>query len=42
MVVINSITASFVSYIGGVDTIYNILSLLFVFTVIYIFYKITT
>jgi len=42
MVVINSICVKWVQLIGGVDTIYNILSMLFVFTVIYIFYRITT
>jgi len=42
MVVINSITIKWVELVGGVDTIYNILSLVFVFTLLYIFYKITT
>lgn len=40
--IINSITIKWVQLVGGVDTIYNILSLVFVFTVVYIFYKIAT
>lgn len=42
MVIINSITIKWVELVGGVGTIYNILSLLFVFTLFFIFYKITT
>jgi len=42
MVVIDAITEKFVQTIGGEETIYAILSMVFVFTVLYVFYKITT
>lgn len=42
MVVIDSISVKWVQIIGGEETIYNILSLVFLFTLLYIFYKITT
>lgn len=41
MVVINSITISWVQAVGGSDTIYNIVALFFVFTVVFIFYRIS-
>jgi len=40
--IINSIVNGWVVAIGGVSTIYNILSLLFVFTLLWVFYKVTT
>jgi hypothetical protein len=42
MVIINSIVTKWVELIGGVGVIYNILALVFVFTILYIFYKIST
>lgn len=42
MVIINSITVKFVQTVGGTDTIYGILSLMFVFMVVFVFYKIAT
>lgn len=42
MVTINAITGKWVQAIGGNDTIYQILSLMFVFMVIFVFYKLTT
>lgn len=42
MVVLDSITVKWVQLIGGSDTIYNILALMFVFTILFVFYKIGT
>jgi len=42
MVVINSITQKFVFSIGGETIIYQIVSLMFIATFIFVFYKITT
>lgn len=42
MVIINSIVTKWVQLMGGVDIIYYPLSLMFVFTLLYVFYKITT
>lgn len=42
MVVIDAISVKWVQSIGGEETIFNILSLVFLFTLLYIFYKITT
>ena len=42
MVILNSVTTKWVQAIGGGDTIYQILSLMFVFTILFVFYKIST
>lgn len=42
MVVINAICVKWVQLVGGSDTIYTILSLMFVFTILFVFYKIST
>jgi len=42
MVVINAITGAWVNSIGGADTIYNLLALMFIYTIVYIFFKIST
>jgi hypothetical protein len=42
MVVLNSITVAWVKAIGGSDTIYHIVSLMFVGMIFFVFYKIST
>lgn len=42
MIVVNSCFIAWVKFLGGVATIHYLLSFLFIFTIIYIFYKITT
>lgn len=42
MVVVNSIVVFWVEQIGGVSTLYNIFSLLAIFTLVYVFYRIVT
>lgn len=42
MVTIDSIVGAWVHAIGGANTVHNIISMVFVFTFIYIFYKVTT
>lgn len=42
MVIIDSITISWVNSIGGETTIYTLLSLMLPFTIVYIIYKIST
>lgn len=42
MVIIDSITIAWVQAIGGAGTIYNIVALMFIFTIMYVFYKIST
>jgi hypothetical protein len=42
MVVIDSIVGAWVYAIGGSDTIFTILSLMFVFMFVFVFYKIAT
>jgi len=42
MVIIDSITVAWVQIIGGAETVYTLLSMMFVFMVAFIFYKIST
>jgi hypothetical protein len=42
MVILDSITIKWVQTVGGSDTIYQILSLMFVFMILFVFYKIST
>jgi len=42
MTVINSVFVAWVQYMGGVEVIHYTLSLLFIFTVLYVILKITT
>jgi len=39
---INSIGVAWVKYIGGESVIYNIFAFVFIFTILYVVYKITT
>lgn len=42
MIIINSIVGAWILAIGGADTVYNLCAILFVFTVVYCFFKIST